>query len=97
MPGASAERGRIVIERLGCGSCHDIPGIAWPKGAVGPPLAGFANRALIAGRLPNRPDMLVPFLIDAPALAPGTAMPPMPMTTEEARDAAAWLYARGSG
>src|SRR3546814_9248665 len=26
MPEASAERGRLAIERVGCGSCHSIPG-----------------------------------------------------------------------
>lgn len=97
MPDASVEHGRAIIERLGCGSCHDIPGIAWPKGVIGPPLAGFADRALIAGRLPNRPDILTGFLVDAPSLVPGTGMPPMPITRKEARDVAAWLYAHGTG
>lgn len=96
MPGASPANGREVVERLGCGSCHDIPAIAWPSGSVGPSLEGFAGRALIAGTLPNRPDRLVPFLMDAPSLVPGSAMPPIPMTREEARDVAAWLYTLGS-
>src|SRR3546814_3779128 len=34
MPGASAERGREAIERVGCGSCHVIPGISCPTGRV---------------------------------------------------------------
>ena len=47
---------------------------------------------MIAGRLPNQPDVLTAWLIDAPSLAPGTAMPPSPITEAEARDIAAWLY-----
>ncbi len=82
------------MERVGCGACHSIPGI-WPKGEVGPALDRFGRQSLIAGRLPNRPDILASFLRDAPLLLPGTAMPDMPLTEEEARDAAAYLYALG--
>jgi cytochrome c553 len=34
-------RGKAAAARLGCGACHDMPGVDWPKGRVGPPLAGF--------------------------------------------------------
>jgi cytochrome c1 len=68
-----------------------IPGV-WPEGALGPPLAGFAERTIIAGRLPNRPDLLARFIRDAPSVAPGTAMPAMPISEEESRDVAAFLY-----
>ena len=47
---------------------------------------------MIAGRLPNRPDVLAAFVRNAPALVPGTAMPAMPLTEEESRDVAAYLY-----
>ncbi|MDZ4376376.1 MAG: c-type cytochrome [Phenylobacterium sp.] len=92
LPGADPGEGRRVIEAIGCGACHDIPGVAWPKGRTGPPLAGFAHRPLIAGALPNQPETLVIFLRDAPSLAPQTGMPPMPLTEQEARDVAAYLY-----
>lgn len=95
MPGASAERGRDAIERAGCGACHDIPGIYWPEGRLGPSLQGFANQGLIGGRLPNRPDLLAAFVRDAPALLPGTTMPAMPLSEEESRDVAAYLYTLG--
>ena len=94
MPLADAERGRQAMERVGCGACHDMPGV-WPKGRVGPALGGVARRSLIAGRLPNRPDLLAAFVRDAPRLVPDTAMPAMPLTEEEARDVAAYLYALG--
>ena len=95
MPGASAARGRAVIQRAGCGACHTIPGLAWPKGKSGPSLEGFAEQGLIAGRLPNRPDTLADYVRDAPATLPGTTMPAMPLTPAEARDVAAYLYATG--
>lgn len=92
MPEASAAAGRVAIERAGCGACHRVPGIDWPRGAIGPDLAGFARRTLIAGRLPNRPDLLAAFVRDAPTLVPGTTMPAMPLSEGEARDVAAYLY-----
>lgn len=92
MPGASAERGSKIIERAGCGSCHTIPGLDWPQGKVGPNLAGLAERALIAGRLPNQPDILAAYIRNAPALVPGSGMPAMPVSETEARDIAAYLY-----
>ena len=92
MPEADAQAGRAVVERVGCGSCHTFPDIRWPRGGVAANLDGFADQALIAGRLPNRPDILAAFVRDAPALVPGVAMPAMPMTEGEARDVAAYLY-----
>jgi sulfur-oxidizing protein SoxX len=90
--GADATRGLEVIERVGCAACHDTPGVAWPKGLAGPSLQGFADRPMIAGQFPNRPDRLIAFLKDAPSMAPATAMPAMPLTDAEARDVAAYLY-----
>lgn len=92
MPGAAPERGRAVIARVGCASCHEIPGVAWPQGKVGPSLEGFAARTLIAGRYPNQPDTLSHYVRNAPAFTPQGGMPPMPITEPEARDVAAYLY-----
>lgn len=90
--GADAARGLAVIERAGCGACHQIPGLAWPAGTVGGSLDGFADRSLLAGRFPNQPDTLVRWLRNAPSLSPETGMPPMPITEAEAHDVAAYLY-----
>lgn len=84
----AAARGKAAAERLGCGACHAIPGV-WPAGTTGPPLTEFANRGMIAGRYPNRPDMLAQFLIDPS----GTAMPHQPMSAQDAADIAAFLHA----
>lgn len=92
MPGASAERGLQVIARTGCGSCHVIPGVSWPQGKVGPSLAGYAEQPLIVGRYANAPDMLSAYVRNAPAYTPRAAMPAMPITEQEARDVAAYLY-----
>lgn len=95
MPMADPAQGKAAIGRVGCGSCHAIQGIDWPRGKVGPNLDGLANRALIAGRLPNRPDVLASYIRNAPALLPGSGMPAMPVSETEARDIAAYLYQQG--
>lgn len=92
MPTANASHGLKVIRQTGCGACHQIPGLSWPKGRLGPNLDGFAERTLIAGELPNRPDLLSRWVRNAPGLIPGTAMPAVPMSKEDARDVAAYLY-----
>lgn len=92
MPGSDAGRGREIIARVGCASCHVIPGVDWPQGRVGPSLEGFAARSLIAGRLENEPTLLAAYMRNAPAFTPRSAMPPMPLTEQEARDVAAYLY-----
>ena len=84
--------GLLAIREVGCAACHKIPGVSWPEGRSGSNLAGFGARPLISGRLPNQPDVLVRWLIDAPSMDPGTAMPPMPLTQDQARDVAAYLY-----
>ncbi len=89
---ASPERGKAAIERVGCASCHDIAGIDWPKGKAGPPLRAMGRRGMIAGELPNRPEVLAAFVRNAPALVPETSMPAMPLTPREALDVAAYLY-----
>lgn len=90
--GADPKRGFEIARAVGCFACHAAPGVNWPRGSSGPALDGFGVRPLIAGRLPNQPDVLTVWLTDAPSLAPATGMPPMPLSDAEARDIAAWLY-----
>lgn len=91
---SAEERGLAAIRTAGCGACHEIPGIDWPRGRAGPSLMGFDDRTPIAGVLPNTPANLAAFIRNAPAAVPGSTMPPMPVTEREARDIAAYLYSR---
>jgi cytochrome c1 len=88
---ADVARGRQLVADKGCVACHAFPDVKWPRGGLGPPLAGFGQQGLIAGRLPNQPGVLMQFVRNAPALVPGTAMPAVPMTDQEARDVTAYL------
>lgn len=87
-----ASRGASVINTVGCGACHDIPGINGAKGVVGPPLTAWARRSFIAGKLPNSPDNLIRWVRDPHEIEPGTAMPDLDLTEQQARDVAAYLY-----
>lgn len=88
-----AVRGARAIERYGCGACHGIPGIAGANATVGPPLGGFVRSSYVAGVVPNRPEQLVRWIVDPPAIDPRTAMPDLDVSEPEARDIAAYLYA----
>ena len=86
------QAGRTAIERHGCTSCHAIPGLREPEARVGPPLADLAARRYIAGDEPNTPDVLVRWLQDPQAIEPGTLMPDVDVSPDEARDIAAYLH-----
>lgn len=96
VPGGDAARGRAVILAHGCGACHVIPGVRGAASWVGPPLSEWARRGYVAGRLPNTPENLVPWLVDPQAISPGSAMPNLGLTAAGARDAAAYLYTLGA-
>lgn len=88
---ANAANGRRLIADKGCVACHTFPDVKWPRGRLGPALEDFGRQGLIAGRLPNQPGVLMQFVRNAPALVPGTAMPAISMTDQEARDVTAYL------
>lgn len=90
--GGDAATGREVIARYGCGTCHRVPGLREARGMVGPPLDGFGRRSFLAGEFPNRPQYLTLWLQDPPSMAPGTAMPNLGVSVEDARHMAAYLY-----
>ena len=86
-----AGRGAFVIGQAQCGSCHVIPGIADADGMSGPPLGGFARRAMIAGVSANTPEGLVTWLRTPQTVAPANAMPQMELSEQQAKDVAAYL------
>lgn len=92
VPGGDADRGTEVVEAFGCGACHTIPGIRGASGTVGPPLSFWSRRSYIAGKLPNTPENLIQWVKDPHAIEPGTAMPDMGVSEQQARDVAAYLY-----
>lgn len=90
--GGDAERGERLISAVGCGTCHTIPGVHNAIGKVGPPLNFWSQRTFIAGELPNTPTNLVRWITDPTGVEPGTAMPNLGLSEQQARDIAAYLY-----
>ncbi|MBP2312153.1 c-type cytochrome [Azospirillum soli] len=92
LTGGTPARGREMVLRYGCGSCHTIPGVQRANGQVGPPLGGIASRVYVAGVLQNTPDNLVLWIRDPPGVDPMTAMPRLDVSEDDARHIAAFLY-----
>jgi cytochrome c len=86
------ERGRAILRKYGCQSCHMIPGVAGANGVVGPPLAGIASRSYIGGVLTNTPDNMIRWIQDPKAVDSLTAMPDVGVTPDDARHITAYLY-----
>ena len=84
-------RGKALIARYGCGTCHTISGIDNATGRVGPPLSGIADRVFIAGMLQNNTENLTKWISDPQSVVPGNAMPAMGIKPDEARTIAAYL------
>jgi cytochrome c len=90
--GGDAVAGKAAIAKYGCGSCHVIPGVERARGLVGPPLTDFAWRAYIAGRLTNTAPNLETWIRLPDSVEPGTAMPTLGVSQQDARNIAAYLY-----
>jgi len=90
--GGNSQRGAALIGEYRCGSCHIIPGIANARGNVGPPLIYFAERTFVGGEVPNTPQNLIQWIRSPRSIEPGTAMPDLGVSEQEARDMAAYLY-----
>jgi cytochrome c2 len=84
--------GAADLFRLGCGSCHMIPGVVGAHGKVGPSLEGIAGHSYIAGQLPNQPWNLERWIQHPHSVHPDSLMPELGVTDAESRDIAAYLY-----
>lgn len=85
------DNGKLLLRQFGCGTCHEIPGVAEAKGRVGPPLDGLAGRIYLGGVLPNTPENMAAFIRKPQQFAPRTAMPDLGVTAPHARDMVAYL------
>jgi cytochrome c2 len=84
--------GRILIQARGCGGCHTVSGVPGATGVAGPNLSNVALRPTLAGdSIPNSPDNLERWLLDPPSVKPGTTMPNLGLSDQDARDLVAFL------
>lgn len=93
--GGDPERGRTLVVQYGCTSCHSIPDVpSVDDESVAPALDDLAARDFLAGRIPNRTEELIAWLQNPQLIAPGTLMPDLGVTEDDAEDIAAFLYGR---
>lgn len=92
LAGGDAERGRVVIKKYGCNTCHTIAGVRGADGLVGPPLTGIAARMYIGGVARNTPDNMVHWIENPKQFDSKTAMPDVGVTHRDAVDIASYLY-----
>jgi cytochrome c len=84
-PGSPAAEGQQLIATKPCVGCHTIPGV--------PGATGVASRTKIAAGAVNNtgPDDLKKWILNPPALKPGTLMPNVGLTDDEATRIVAYL------
>jgi cytochrome c len=89
----AAAAGQTLIAQKGCGGCHTVPGVPGANGVIGPNLAGVASRTTIAGgAVPNNgPDDLKRWILNPPAVKPGTPMPNLGLSDDDATKIVAYL------
>jgi cytochrome c1 len=89
--GGNPRQGQAAIQKYGCLACHTIDGMP-SEALVGPPLTRMAGRSYLAGNLPNNATNMIRWIQKPRELRPGTAMPDVDVTDQDARDIAAYLY-----
>lgn len=71
---------------------RDVPGA---DGVVAPALDNIGLRPTLAGEtIEMSPENLTSWLLDPDAMKPGTPMPNLRLTQQEAQDIAAYLYSQ---
>lgn len=90
--GGDPERGRLLVQQYQCAACHFIPEVQGPNGDAGPSLQSMGRMSYIAGSIPNQPENMIRFLQNPPAVKPGTLMPALGISNDEARHMAAFMY-----
>lgn len=92
LTGGDPDQGRVDIEKYGCDTCHNIPGVLTATGTVGPPLQQIALRSYLAGRIDNTPENMIKWIRQPRSVDPQTAMPETGVTEADGRNIAAYLY-----
>lgn len=92
--GGDPTRAPTLFRRYGCTGCHTIPGIPGADGLVGGSLTDIRRRVYVGGTANNSAENLIRWIVLPQAFSPSSAMPATGISESEARDVAAYLYAR---
>jgi cytochrome c2 len=77
--------------QYGCPTCHVIPHVPGAIGKGGPSLDSVSQRSYLAGSLPNTPENLEHWIMHPQHYQPGTAMPEMGVSEQDAHRIAVFL------
>ena len=89
-----ADAGRALFSTRGCIACHVAPGVPGATGTIGPSLAGIgdpARKPTLADGGANTPERIKTWIQDPQRLKPGTLMPNLGLSDQEASDLTAFL------
>lgn len=87
--------GRRLFVTTGCAGCHTARGVPAATGVAGPNLTNVVLRPTLAGQtIPMAPDTLTRFLLAPGTVKPGTTMPDVGLTPEQAQSLTAFLYSQ---
>lgn len=89
---AQQAKGKALLAAYGCTACHTIKGLHAGAGNAGPGLEHIADSSYIAGVLPNTTVAMTRWIVAPRRISPGTAMPDLGVSPDEARAMAAYLY-----
>ena len=89
--GASQQSAPDLMIQYGCPTCHVVQNVPGAVGKVGPSLRSLSQRSYLAGSLPNTPHNLIQWIMHPQHFQPGTAMPEMGVTEQDAHRIAAFL------
>ncbi len=85
--------GARAFTSAGCAGCHTLRGLPGATGLAGPNLTNVALRPTLAnGAIETSPDAMTRWIMDPPAIKPGTPMPKLGLSEQQARDLTALLY-----
>jgi cytochrome c oxidase subunit 2 len=89
--GESESQGEVTFATQACAGCHTVRGTP-AQGTVGPDLTDFGERTTIGARtVPNTPQNLAKWIVDAPSMKPGVLMPPIPLSDRQIENVVAYL------
>jgi cytochrome c oxidase subunit 2 len=90
--GGAARAGEHLFLADQCSSCHTIRGTSASYGTVGPDLTHVATRSsLAAATIPNTPADLEQWIVNPQSIKPGTRMPDLGLSRNDARQIVAYL------
>jgi cytochrome c oxidase subunit II len=89
--GEAASEGEVALVSQACAGCHTVRGTP-AQGTVGPDLTDFGERTTIGARtVPNTPENLAKWIVDAQEMKPGALMPPMPLSNRDVANIVTYL------